>query len=145
VSSLEAGDRGRVCGIGTIFTAEPKPYEVELVVAEVADTPAGDQMYRLTYDGSVADETGYVAMGGKAEELTAYLKEHHREGIDLKTAMDVAVRALAGQEARDFEPDALEVAVLDRTRPRRKFKRLLGDRLAALMPTPPDAAPPTTA
>jgi proteasome alpha subunit len=132
--------------LGTIFTAEPKPYEVELVVAEVADTPAGDQMYRLTYDGSVADEHGYVAMGGKADELTAYLKEHHREGIDLKTAMDVAVRALAGQEARDFEPDFLEVAVLDRTRPRRKFKRLLGDRLAGLMPTPPPAAetPPTT-
>jgi proteasome alpha subunit len=120
--------------LGTIFTTEAKPYEVELVVAEVADTPAGDQMYRLTYDGSVADESGFVAMGGKAEELSAYLREHHREGLSLKDAMDVAVRALAGQEERDFEPDLLEVAVLDRTRPRRKFKRLLGTRLAELMP-----------
>ena len=54
--------------LGTIFTTEAKPYEVEIVVAEVADKPEGDQMYRLTYDGSVADEHGFVAMGGKAEE-----------------------------------------------------------------------------
>jgi proteasome alpha subunit len=120
--------------LGTIFTTEAKPYEVELVVAEVADAPEGDQMYRLTYDGSVADEHGFVAMGGKAEELSAYLREHHRAGLALKDAMDVAVRALAGQEDRDFDAAFLEVAVLDRTRPRRKFKRLLGDRLAELMP-----------
>jgi proteasome alpha subunit len=121
--------------LGTIFTTEAKPYEVEIVVAEVADTPEGDQMYRLTYDGSVADESGFVAMGGKAEELAAYLKEHHTHGLPLKDAMHVAVQALTGQEEKDFQPDLLEVAVLDRTRPRRKFKRLLGERLAALMPT----------
>ena len=126
--------------LGTIFTTEAKPYEVEIVVAEVADKPEGDQMYRLTYDGSVADETGYVAMGGKAEELTAYLKEHHSEGLSLHDAMGVAVRALGGQESRDFEPESLEVAVLDRTRPRRKFKRILGERLGALMP-PRDMPP----
>ncbi len=136
--------------LGTIFTTEAKPYEVELVVAEVADTPEGDQMYRLTYDGSVADESGFVAMGGKADELSTYLKEHHSAGLSLEDAMHVAVKALTGQEERDFEPDLLEVAVLDRTRPRRKFKRLLGPRLAALMPerpaTPPaPAAPPSGA
>jgi proteasome alpha subunit len=120
--------------LGTIFTQEAKPYEVEIVVAEVGDRPEQDQMYRLTYDGSVADEHGFVAMGGKAEELVTYLKANHRAGLSLEDAMDVAVRALGGQEARDFEPDSLEVAVLDRTRPRRKFKRLLGARLAGLMP-----------
>src|SRR5215217_4794123 len=50
--------------LGTIFTESGKPYEVELVVAEVGATPADDQMYRLTYDGSVADEHGFVVMGG---------------------------------------------------------------------------------
>src|ERR671916_1211659 len=55
--------------LGTIFTQESKPYEVEIVVAEVGDRAEDDQMYRLTYDGSVADERGFVAMGGKAEEL----------------------------------------------------------------------------
>jgi proteasome alpha subunit len=134
--------------LGTIFTQEAKPYEVELVVAEVGDRPEQDQMYRLTYDGSVADEHGFVAMGGKAEELVTYLRDHHSEGLSLSDAMDVAVRALAGQEERDFDPALLEVAVLDRTRPRRKFKRLLGERLAGLMPARAAAAvgvDPTTA
>jgi proteasome alpha subunit len=109
----------------------------------VGEAPEGDQLYRLTYDGSVADEDGFVAMGGNSEELAAYLRENYRASLSLEEAMSVAVRALGGQEARDFSPDALEVAVLDRARPRRKFKRLLGSRLAALMPAaPPDAPTP---
>ena len=50
--------------LGTVFTQEPKPYEIELVVAEVGETPEQDQIYRLTYDGSVADQHGFVVMGG---------------------------------------------------------------------------------
>ncbi len=121
--------------LGTIFTQESKPYEVELVVAEVGETAEDDQMYRLTYDGSVADEHGYVAMGGQAEELSAYLKEHHQEGLPLADAMAVAVRALGGQDQRDFAVESLEVAVLDRTRPRRKFKRLSDAQVRPMMPT----------
>ena len=135
--------------LGTIFTQESKPYEVEIVVAEVGDEPSDDMMYRLTYDGSVADEHGFVAMGGEAEALAAYLREHHREGLSLADAMAVAVRALGGQEARDFEVASLEVAVLDRTRPRRKFRRLTDAQVAPMMPaapngaeTPPEAEPP---
>src|SRR6187551_687098 len=55
--------------LGAIFTQESKPYEVEIVVAEVGTTPDTDQVYRLTYDGSVADEHGFVAMGGGAEQI----------------------------------------------------------------------------
>ncbi len=122
--------------LGTIFTQESKPYEVEIVVAEVGDRPADDQMYRLTYDGSVADERDFVAMGGKSDELATYLREHHREDLSVADAMTLAVRALGGQEARNFSADSLEVAVLDRTRPRRKFKRITGPALATLMPAP---------
>ncbi len=54
--------------LGTIFSsAGEKPYEVEIIVAEVGNRPEDDQIYRLTYDGSVADERGFVAMGGQAE------------------------------------------------------------------------------
>ena len=53
--------------LGTVFTQESKPYEVEIVVAEVGATAEGDQIYRLTYDGSVADEQGFIAMGGAGE------------------------------------------------------------------------------
>src|SRR5687767_947702 len=63
--------------LGTIFTESGKPYEVELVVAEVGATQADDQIYRLTYDGSVADETGFVVMGGNSEPIATYVREHH--------------------------------------------------------------------
>ena len=61
--------------LGAVFTQESKPYEVEIVVAEVGTTPDTDQVYRLTYDGSVADEHGFVAMGGGAEQIETGLKE----------------------------------------------------------------------
>src|SRR6187397_663167 len=43
--------------LGTIFSSGgEKPYEVEIFVAEIGDDVADDQIYRLTYDGQVADE-----------------------------------------------------------------------------------------
>ena len=54
--------------LGTIFSSGgEKPYEVEIVVAELGATPAQDQIYRLTYDGSVADENSFAVMGGSAD------------------------------------------------------------------------------
>ena len=110
--------------LGTIFTQEPKPYEVEIVVAEIGEQSSGDQIFRLTYDGSVGDERGFVAMGGQSEPLAAYLKEHHHEGLTLAEGISLAVAALRADTDREITADGLEVAVLDRTRPRRKFKRL---------------------
>jgi proteasome alpha subunit len=121
--------------LGTIFSAGgEKPYEVEIFVAEVGDTSDDDQIYRLTYDGSVADEHGYAVMGGLAEQVGGYLEDHYVEGLDLVAALQVAVRALS----HDVQPptvtvDRLEVALLDRTRTQpRKFRRISGDRLAGL-------------
>src|SRR5215213_1295285 len=68
--------------LGTIFSSGgEKPYEVELFVGEVGDAPEDDQIYRLTYDGQVADEHGYAVMGGSTERSTAYLSEHYTEGL----------------------------------------------------------------
>src|SRR3954467_11284926 len=69
--------------LGTIFTTESKPYEVEITVAEVGDSPEGDQLYRLTYDGSVADEEGYVVMGGNADAVTSKMQQDHHDGMSL--------------------------------------------------------------
>jgi proteasome alpha subunit len=111
--------------LGTIFTTESKPYEVEITVAEVGEDPGGDQLYRLTYDGSVADEQGFVAMGGNAEAITAKMQQGHHEGMPLADGLKLAVQSLASAEGeqRTLPPEQLEVAVLDRTRPRRKFRR----------------------
>ena len=73
--------------LGTIFTETSKPYEVEIVVAEVGDAPENDQMYRLTFDGSVADEHGYVVMGGSADTISAALEDGYQEHLDLAGAV----------------------------------------------------------
>ncbi len=116
--------------LGTIFTQDSKPYEVEIVVAEVGDIPAEDQIYRLTYDGSVADEHGFVAMGGLAEAISTALEERYREGMTLAEALSLAVELLSrdgnGGEPRRLTSSQLEVAVLERARPRRTFRRLVG-------------------
>lgn len=125
--------------LGAVFAGSgEKPFEVELVVAEVGDTPDEDEIYRLTYDGSVADEHGWVAMGGQAETVGGVLTERYRPGLTLSDAVTVAVDALArdpgGGPPRSLPPDQLEVAVLDRNRPRRRFRRLGGPLLARLIP-----------
>ena len=122
--------------LGTVFTEAQKPYEVEIVVAEVGHDESSDQMYRLTFDGSVGDEHGFVAMGGAAEAIAAQLKEQWEAGLGLKPTLQMAVAALAehgGQGPRTLDEKQLEVAVLDRDRPRRAFRRIVGEELAHLL------------
>jgi len=122
--------------LGTVFTTEAKPLEVELVVAEVGANPQDDQVYRLSYDGSVADEQGHVVIGGQAERLSEHLAAGWTPGMDLRSAVRLAVQVLGTQpegEARVLDPAQLEVAVLDRTRPRRAFRRLGAAVLAELL------------
>jgi proteasome alpha subunit len=123
--------------LGAIFTTEPKPYEVEIVVAEVGSDAHGDQVFRLTYDGSVADEHGFAVMGGSSESINTYLGEHYRDGLDLAGALRLAVDGLgrdgAGGEVRTLDSSQLEVAVLDRTRPRRAFRRIRAAEIDTLL------------
>jgi proteasome alpha subunit len=122
--------------LGTIFTDSPKPFEVEIVVAEVAEVSAEDQIYRITFDGSVNDEHGYVAMGGQAEAIAVVLKEQYAESMTLSGALAAAIAGLTAQangDRMDMSTTQLEVAVLDRTRDHRTFRRLTGARLEALL------------
>ncbi len=122
--------------LGSIFSsAGEKPYEIEIFVAEIGDSPDDDQIYRLTYDGSVADEKGFAVMGGSAETVNTYLSAHYREGLGLVEALGLAVQALGHdtQQPRQVTVDQLEVGVLDRTRSQeRKFRRIVGRRLTDL-------------
>ncbi|MEU1802683.1 proteasome subunit alpha [Streptomyces sp. NPDC019937] len=124
--------------LGTIFSsAAEKPYEVELIVAEVGEGPADDQIYRLPHDGSIVDEHGSVAVGGNADQISSYLDQRHRDGMTLAEALKLAVDSLARDNnggERSLTAEQLEVAVLDRKRPQaRKFKRVLGGQLARLL------------
>jgi proteasome alpha subunit len=123
--------------LGQIFSSGgEKPFEVELTVAEVGEAAADDQLYRLTYDGSVADEEGVVVMGGNAEAIGVKAQEGHRDGMSLEDALKAAVAALStgeNGETRSLTAGQLEVAVLDRNRPRRKFRRLSDSQLEQLL------------
>ncbi len=139
--------------LGTVFIQESKPYEVEIVVAQVGAEPDGDQLYRLTYDGSVTEERGFVAMGGASEALTTTLRERWEPGLALDAVLHLGVDLLSVDqegERREIGPEHLEVAVLDRRRPRRAFRRIGGPLLEALLerggpttdiPTQDDARP----
>jgi proteasome alpha subunit len=135
--------------LGTNFS-EPsgKPYEVEIVVAEVGAKPDSDQIYRISWDGSVSDEPGFVAFGGQAEQVAAELKERFSDGMSLTEALAAALAALTAPAAAtagssgaaangNAQPELtaanLEVAILDRARAHRTFRRLVGPRLEELI------------
>ncbi len=126
--------------LGTIFTEQAKPYEVELCVAEVAHygETKPPELYRITYDGSIADEPHFVVMGGTTEPIAAALNESYTENASLADAVSIAVGALTAggnaAEPRTLGPATLEVAILDTNRRRRAFRRITGTALEALLP-----------
>jgi proteasome alpha subunit len=134
--------------LGAIFSEPSKPYEVEICVAQVGTTPAEDELYRLTFDGSIQAEPGSLAMGGQAEAIAGGLRERHRADMSLAEAVQLAVEALGsvGGEGgpRQLAANQLEVAVLDRQRTGRTFRRITGAALAALLTQgkPAPAEPP---
>jgi proteasome alpha subunit len=142
--------------LGVIFTEQSKPFEVEICVAQVGAAPEQDELYRLTYDGSVTDEPGWVAMGGLAEAITNVLRQGHRFDMSLSEALALAIRALSsvggeGGAPRTLPETQLEVAVLDRRRVGRTFRRVTGAALTGLLngkaggARPGAAAPPADA
>jgi len=128
--------------LGTIFTEQAKPYEVELCVAEVAHygETKPPELYRILYDGSIADEPHFVVMGGTTEPITTALKDSYAENADLPDALRMAVDALragSGESAGGDQPSpgvaSLEVAILDANRPRRAFRRISRSTLETLL------------
>jgi proteasome alpha subunit len=113
--------------LGVIFTRDPKPFEVEVLIVEVGEADDEHRLYRVTYDGTLFDERNFVAIGGKAEELTEVLEELWHEGLSLKEAFDIGAEAFQRAEGR--ESDGWEAGVLDTSNGRRAFKRLDVDEL----------------
>ncbi|MEU3013235.1 proteasome subunit alpha [Nocardia asteroides] len=130
--------------LGSIFTDQLKPYEVELCVAEVGypEQSSTSVLYRITFDGSIVDEREYVVMGGTTEPILTALKAAYKPGLSLDEALKVAVGALqAGQPEADKDKRtlgvaSLEVATLEQARPRRAFRRLQGTALEQALGTP---------
>jgi proteasome alpha subunit len=120
--------------LGNIFTQDIKPFEVEVLVAEVADgNHSKNEIYHILYDGTIEDEKNYAAMGGQADEIRRFLKENYRETLALEAAIQLGVRSLSVTQNKTLTEKDLEVAVLDRTKERRKFRRIPPEALAQLL------------
>src|SRR5690349_10538606 len=116
-----------------IFTHEMKPYEVELLVAEVGyEGDSEAELYHVLYDGVVMDEHGYSVLGGSAEEITETLKTDYADGMSLADAVKLGAKVL-GEDDAALAADQLEVALLDRARPRRAFRRIKNSELEGLL------------
>ena len=132
--------------LGAIFTEQQKPFEVEICVAEVGERGEDDQLYRISYDGTIVDEPDFLVMGGgQSDAITSDMRNRFSARQPLREALAACVGALSSVGGtnggpRSLPADQLEVAVLDRNRGKRKFRRFEGEALRALLPEA-DGAP----
>jgi proteasome alpha subunit len=122
--------------LGSIFSEHQKPFEVGLCVGEVGEANGSDQLYSISYDGSISDERTFVVMGGTTEPVINSLREAFVAGWALPAALTASVAALGtvGDGApRALTANQLEVAVLDRHRSGRTFRRITGTDLDLLL------------
>jgi proteasome alpha subunit len=119
--------------LGSIFTREPKALEVEILIVEVHERDS--IFYQIRFDGSMLDREHYAAIGGDDETLIGILSDGWRADMVLKEAVALGKKALQnanGEEAR-LDERSLEVALLDRARAGRKFRRLRPPDIAGII------------
>ena len=112
--------------LGHIFTQEVKPYEVEVMVVEVGLDPPEIRIFRVTYDGTLYDESHLAAIGGGDEQLRARLQSRFEPGAPLATVLQWARESFEEDRDETMPGDVWEAAVVDRTLGRRAFRRLAG-------------------
>ncbi|MFO0707633.1 MAG: proteasome subunit alpha [Nitrospira sp.] len=111
--------------LGTIFSQEMKPLEVEILVVQVGINGQPNEIYRISFDGSIVDEKIVAVIGGRAEAVLAAMKDKVTgPPPSLKAALGISVSALEQTANQKLSPEGLEVAVLERSRAGRKFRRL---------------------
>jgi len=124
--------------IGEVFTREMKPLEVEIIVAEVGDDRdpehAGNSLYRVSFDGTIQDHKNFCAIGGTVDAIQQFLESRYKTELPLGESLSLAREAL-GQANGDSQIPAqnLEVAVLEKTRPGRKFRQLSADEIRGIL------------
>lgn len=121
--------------LGQIFTHEIKPYEVEVIVAEIGGEPSATELFRVQFDGTLVSEQRFEAIGGEEEGLREKLEESYEAGRALEGAIAAVADAVEAVEERSIPSADWEAAVLDRTLGRRKFRRLDAEEIAAARDT----------
>ena len=109
--------------LGTIFSQEIKPLEVEILVVGLGEGETSE-MYRISFDGSIFDEKLVAVIGGRSEAIMAHLKQQVEGPRPLPDALKKGLEALASVGQPELRLQQMEIAVLDRHRSGRKFRRL---------------------
>ncbi|MDN6625426.1 MAG: proteasome subunit alpha [Acidipropionibacterium jensenii] len=115
--------------IGANFaTLSQKPYEVELAVAALGLSRAEARIFKISWDGSVADGSAPTVLGPMAQDRRDTLNEFLTDSTPLDDAVRCAAAALTASS--EPTPEQLEVSILDpRTGGRRTFRRLSAERI----------------
>lgn len=120
--------------LGTIFSQDVKPFEVEISVLSVGSQGNENEIYRISFDGSITDEADFTVIGGKADAIIAHLKDRYKATPSLQKALRLSVEALETTDSQNkLAADSLEVAVLDRNRVGRRFRRLSKNEVQAML------------
>ena len=124
---------------------DAKPLEIELLVCELgaADAPDGstlrnNRIYHIAFDGIYSEEEKYAVIGGRAIAITGILQQHYADGLELSAALQLVTdtfRTVEAEAEDDYQitPQTIEVACLEQTVERRKFRRLSTDEVTALL------------
>ncbi len=119
--------------LGTIFSQEVKPLEVEILVVGVGKIEKENELYRISFDGSIFDEKGFAVIGGRSEAIMGFLKNRYKPNLSLQEALKLSVEAFEGTGEQKTSPQVFEVAVLDRQRVSRRFRRLTASEVKQLL------------
>ena len=55
--------------LGTVFSQEMKPLEVEILVVQAGTNHHPNEIYRISFDGSIIDEKNFAVIGGRSEAV----------------------------------------------------------------------------
>jgi proteasome alpha subunit len=117
--------------LGQVFTHEMKPYEVEILLAEVGERQEDDELYHILYDGIVMDDESSSVLGGRSDRISEQLASRFEPTMDSAAAIRLGASVLSDSD----EPltTNLEVALLRRAGTGRTFHRITGDELDAIL------------
>ena len=110
--------------LGQVFTNEMKPFEVEVLVAQIGLGSKPNEMFHVLYDGTVMDESKYCVLGGNAPEIEAKLETGFVKDMTLKDAIKLGAKSLRLDNDKNVDPGSLEVGYLDGAKKRRCFTRM---------------------
>ncbi|MGI9528154.1 MAG: proteasome subunit alpha [Acidimicrobiia bacterium] len=117
--------------LGQIFSHEVKPYEVDIVVAEVGMTAEEDHLFHVQFDGTLRDAEGLAVLGSDEEAIAASMDAQHGADIALDTALAAACDAIEAAADHAIDLDGWETGYLDRSADRRTFRRLTQDEIGS--------------